>query len=549
MRRLTAMAKETFIQCLRTKVAVTFVLLVAITLGVLPFVMTGDGTLAGTIRTFLSYSTSLTALLLSVATILLAVGTVSGDVQRKHVFLLASKPLARWQYLLGRWIGIAILNAVLLGGASVAIYSVAAYLRTRQDIGSSDRQQVEAEIFTARKKVAPVPPDIDAMVERRIEELRKENLFQDALSAYVARADGDREKALAKMTEEIRRQITKQIQSVRPGGAMRWRFEGVHARGQQITGQGEIAAISQSRRALRVKTSPDVLGHLIVPGPVRVNNIEGRVDRINTEENYFDVHFGMPRTSGQRIENMRKGQTVPLEIDPTFQISYKPNVAGYVPNNTIECIWRVLNPTTGAQQLISRSDPPEVTSTITLSGRLVNDRGKTVAQFFNMLQEPGGEGKSITIAHDDIFALYRVGGFGGNFTRGMLLIWIQLLFLSALGVLAGSFLSAPVGILLCFVILPFALGKGFLTEAVDITTPSDKIGPALYVGYYTLKAVGLFIPNFAATMPADPLVEGMYIPWRRILLDAGATSGARILLTLAAGCLIFHKRELAVPQT
>ena len=60
-----AIARHTFAQCLRMRVAAAFLLLLAAMLGALPLMMKGDGTLAGQIRTFLSYSTSLTGFLLT----------------------------------------------------------------------------------------------------------------------------------------------------------------------------------------------------------------------------------------------------------------------------------------------------------------------------------------------------------------------------------------------------------------------------------------------------------------------------------------------------
>ena len=105
MRRVWAVARETFAQCLRLKVAGVFIILLALTLVVMPFALKGDGTLAGRIRTLLAYGTGMTGALLSVVTILLAVGVVSGDVRERQIFIVASKPLARWQYIVGRWGG------------------------------------------------------------------------------------------------------------------------------------------------------------------------------------------------------------------------------------------------------------------------------------------------------------------------------------------------------------------------------------------------------------------------------------------------------------
>ena len=76
------------------------ILVLACTLGALPFVMSGDGTLAGEIQTFLSYSLGLSGVLLGLVVILVSARIVSRDIDDRTIFLLAVKPMARWQYLL-----------------------------------------------------------------------------------------------------------------------------------------------------------------------------------------------------------------------------------------------------------------------------------------------------------------------------------------------------------------------------------------------------------------------------------------------------------------
>ena len=73
---LWAVARHTFKQCLRMKIAGLFMLLLAVTLVALPFGMKGDGTLAGQIRSFLSYGPALTAMVLSLMTAFLSAGMI-----------------------------------------------------------------------------------------------------------------------------------------------------------------------------------------------------------------------------------------------------------------------------------------------------------------------------------------------------------------------------------------------------------------------------------------------------------------------------------------
>ena len=81
MRSIWAVAKNTIKQALRMKVAVVFVLLLIVMLGVLGSSTTGDETLKGRLQTFVSYGLSLTSFLLCLLTIIISIYTVTSAVQ------------------------------------------------------------------------------------------------------------------------------------------------------------------------------------------------------------------------------------------------------------------------------------------------------------------------------------------------------------------------------------------------------------------------------------------------------------------------------------
>jgi ABC-type transport system involved in multi-copper enzyme maturation permease subunit len=124
MRSLWGVARHTFQESLRTRVLVVFLIVLVVCVLAVGLLMVskgdtfaashGEGTLKSRIQTFLSYSTGLTELLLGLVTIFLATGMVSSDIYRKQIFTVVTKPLPRWQYVLGRWLGLVMLNALLL---------------------------------------------------------------------------------------------------------------------------------------------------------------------------------------------------------------------------------------------------------------------------------------------------------------------------------------------------------------------------------------------------------------------------------------------------
>ena len=163
MRSIWAVTRQTFIECVRTRIFAAFMILLGACVVTLALTAEGDGSLKGRIQTFLAYSISATQVLLAMVTIFMATGIVAGDVRRKTIFTVASKPLRRWQYVLGRWLGIVALNAVLLAATLGMVYGLAQYLRgqptrTEKDLAAGqrptrtvdmDRVGVESGIFTA----------------------------------------------------------------------------------------------------------------------------------------------------------------------------------------------------------------------------------------------------------------------------------------------------------------------------------------------------------------------------------------------------------------
>ena len=66
---------------------------------------------------------------------------------------------------------------------------------------------------------------------------------------------------------------------------------------------------------------------------------------------------------------------------------------------------------------------------------------------------------------DGIELLYKADTFTANFVRAVLLVFVRLVFLAALAVFAGSFLSFPVAILLCLAVFTMANMSGFIAES------------------------------------------------------------------------------------
>lgn len=546
---IRSVARYTFIQCLRLKLTAVFIVLIGIAL-VAVYHVEGDGTLGGRIRNFLSYSNGITSLLLSLMTVFLSIIVVAGDVQTKQIFTLATKPLARWEYIVGRWLGVVLLDAGLVLVAGVVIYGLAQHLRGKGGwMDFAGWRTVETEVFTARKRVAPDPLPIERWVAARLRKMREQALYDSAVDAFLARTGGDREAAAILLIEQIAKRMTEDAQSLAPKRRMQLRFSGIEADSTEVTGKGRIVAVNRRSRLARVKVPTRILGHLTKGAPLKIGGERAYVYGVG--RGFMDVWFAGDDPFPQKIAAMASdredGKEVPIVLVSAIQLVYKVKMAGRPVNEElVRGFWLLRNPEDGrAESERPHKVPLDAPQTFTVSAAVVSTDGRTSALYTNL--SPSKPPVSVVLNRDDVAVLYRVGGFGWNLARGTGLVLFRCAYLAGLGVLAGSFLSFHVASLVCFVLFVIALGRGFVTKAVVLSrTGGDDL--LTLVGHYVMRVMSVVLPDFARSSPVDSLVDGMYISWGFFSETLVATVAFRGMIVLALACLIFHRRELARVQ-
>jgi len=173
MRRVWAIALNTIRQALRMKVAAVFVVLLLILLPVMGLTMTGDGTLKGRCQSFVSYSLSLVAFLLSLLSVMVSTYSVSSDIQQKQIYTVVTKPVNRSQILLGKLVGVVLLNAILLTIFAVVIYGITVSMPRFFDATDEQVAVLNNEFFTARAGLVPAEPDVTEQALQTYERLEK----------------------------------------------------------------------------------------------------------------------------------------------------------------------------------------------------------------------------------------------------------------------------------------------------------------------------------------------------------------------------------------
>jgi hypothetical protein len=157
---------------------------------------------------------------------------------------------------------------------------------------------------------------------------------------------------------------------------------------------------------------------------------------------------------------------------------------------------------------------------------------------------------------DGLEILYRVGGFGSNFVRGLLILFCWMVLLATVGLAASTFLSFPVAAFVSMGALAITLASGTMANAISEGTVANYDAEKGTKGYTPLDHVVL--PMFKAALkvinlakdfsPIDNLGTGRAITWEQL-----GRAFAQIVLLLGGvialfGIVVFERRELATAQ-
>ena len=226
MHSVLAIASNTLKQAVRMKLALVFSLLLLVLLPVMAFSVTGDGTLKGQLQTFISYGVSLVSLLLSLLTIFAAIHTTTSDITQRQVYTVLTKPIRRWEFLLGKFLGILTLNSVLLVLFGGIIYGVVmAAPRFYRDpvhhlpVSPAEAKELHDQFYTARARVLARPIVVtDDEIQAEYDRLHNNQMLDQFFPSGAS---------IPKIKENLRGIILSHKSSVIVGGQRLWEFDNI----------------------------------------------------------------------------------------------------------------------------------------------------------------------------------------------------------------------------------------------------------------------------------------------------------------------------------
>ncbi len=216
MNSIWAVATNTVRQALRMKVVAVFIILLLILLPVMGTSMTGDGTIKGRLQAFVSYGLSLTSLLLCLLTIAVSIYSVASDITQRQIYTVLTKPVRRFQLLLGKLLGVIFLDIALLVLFSAIIYTIVIYTPKFFKTDPEALNRLNNEFFTARAGLTPPEIDVSEEVLEAYNELERTGQLlpnyskQDTIELLTGR------KILEKRAAPVGRELIWQFHNVKP---------------------------------------------------------------------------------------------------------------------------------------------------------------------------------------------------------------------------------------------------------------------------------------------------------------------------------------------
>ena len=462
MQRLLAIAFLTLKAAFRYRLVVVLAVLLLGSVVALPILIKHDGSARGFTQIVLTYTLSVITTLLGFATLWLACGTLARDIEEGQMQTVVVKPIARWQIWLGKWVGIMMLNGLLLGLSGIAVFGLMRWGASK--LPAAQQAILTNEVLVARGSLREPMPDIQAKVEKRFQERLKQS-----------KVTGLDQQLLRKQIEE---QVKWAYQLVPPSYSRRWTID-----------------LGWRKESLRDK-------------PL-----------------FLRVKFHTPET--------RESD------EPKTSVTYR----GF---------WEIGPPEGPRRWRKVMSLAPATFHEFAIEPNLFDDKGILTIDFHNR-----NDTVLLFPLEEDLEVLYREGGFGLNFSRGVAIIYCWLGLLAALGLAAASFLSFPVAAFMALGVLIIGLSSGTISTVVQEgaifganheggQTEPTLLDHVLVPIFNVLLKVIKLVEGFS---PIDSLSAGRSITWSQLglaILQICLLMGG---IFTAIGIIIFTRRELATAQT
>ena len=236
---VTAIARNVINEAVRMKISLVFIIVLIVGLAALPGMLQENVPLRYKVQNFLQYGMGGSFLLAAVLVLFLSAATITFEQRDKVIWQTMTKPVRAWEYILGKWVGVSVVAALLLGVSATGVYLFTEFLRHQRAFGevapfvadpndqvdfTEDRFILEYQVLAGRKTVSAFIPEEDVQAI----ELQVTAIFKAEQKAY----DADPKLAppdLAKIVKQVQTERLREFLSVRADQVegKEYRFEGL----------------------------------------------------------------------------------------------------------------------------------------------------------------------------------------------------------------------------------------------------------------------------------------------------------------------------------
>ena len=503
-----SIARNVLNEAARMKLSVVFIVLLVFGLAALPGLLNEDSPLRYRVQSFLQYGTGGAFWLIALLTVTFSVATVAFEQRDRVIWQTMTKPVRPWQYILGKWLGVSTLGAVLLTITSTGVFLFVEYLRQQPAVGerqayiafsdrgvSEDRRILESQVLASRVMVKDEEHEAKAeIVADLIQERLDTNARLDPAFRPTPSIMAEIEKVAIERADGI-------LRTIPPGGVREFTFPGI-----DVDAAGQRPVILRYR-VDTTNNAPDELYKI----SISVANLPPMVRQVS---------LGTPNTLtiAPMIFSELSGRMV-IPEDPIFPQLERALVEGRAPG------WQYM--------------PIE---------QMLTDDGDLVIQIVNgdwnqKVMNPD----YIQVPQNWIGVSYTDGSYYVNFARVAFVLWLKLSFLAMLGITAATFLSFSVSIMVTMGSFLVAEASGYMADTIDyFAVTGDDRQPLLFnhLAAAITRAVTWLFETYTNLRPTQKLVGGEAMGWGDVSQGV-LLLGAWTLVLWMIASLIFRRRELA----
>jgi ABC-type transport system involved in multi-copper enzyme maturation permease subunit len=336
-------------------------------------------------------------------------------------------------------------------------------------------------------------------------------------------------------------------------GLLRWKAAGLNAAQQQVLRE-EIFVARASAREVIPDIEPQV--EQLFQERIReaaVANMDRDFVRKQIREQIKAVQQYLPPGTGRRwVVNLGRDAATRLK-DVPLHLRVKFISPDYTSEGTTFPFgWEVGPPEGHRRQTLENSFAPDSFTTFPIEPNHIAADGTITIDGFNLAEKP------VLFPLEDSFeVLYREGGFGLNFARGLGIIFCWLGLLAAIGLFAAAKLQFAVAAFVSMSILFVGLSSGTLGQVVEqggimgINSETGFVAQQTFINQVSVQIYGSLkqaLDLVTGYNPVDALSTGRSITWSQL----AAAFGLVVVVTggtfAGLGMWIFTRRELAAPQ-